>query len=98
MAATSTPPSTTSARFFLRYWQSSWGNPVSEEFYVVVDGVPMTHQMFEYALISHDPYTNEPLRSMRLTEVFLSAFDGGKGLGTARPVRALDALGRAERR
>jgi hypothetical protein len=68
------------ARFFLRYWQSSWGNPVSEEFYVVVDGVPMTHQMFEYALISHDPYTNEPLRSMRLTEIFLSAFDGGKGL------------------
>ncbi|MHB0875853.1 MAG: SpoIID/LytB domain-containing protein [Anaerolineae bacterium] len=68
------------ARFFLRHWQSTWGNPVSEEFYLVVDGVPMTHQMFEYALISHDPYTNEPLRSMRLTEIFLSAFDGGQGL------------------
>lgn len=68
------------ARFFLHNWQSSWGNPVSEEFYLVINGVPMTHQMFEYALICHDPYTNEPLRSMRLTEVFLSAFDGGPGL------------------
>ena len=36
--------------------------------------------MFEYALISHDAYSNEPLRSMRLSEVFLSVFDRGPGL------------------
>jgi len=68
------------ARFFLRHWQPRWGDPVSEEFYIVVAGEPVTHQMFEYALISHDPYTNEPLRSMRLAEVFLSVFEDGPGL------------------
>ncbi|NPV09064.1 MAG: SpoIID/LytB domain-containing protein [Anaerolineae bacterium] len=67
-------------RFFLRHWQPRWGDPVSEEFYIVVQGEPVTHQMFEYALISHDVYSNEPLRSMRLSEVFLSIFDGGPGL------------------
>ena len=43
-----------------------------------MDGEPVTHQMFEYALISHDAYSNEPLR--RLSEVFLSVFDRGPGL------------------
>ena len=69
------------ARFFLRHWQPRWGDPVSEEFYIVVNSEPVTHQMFEYALISHDPYTNEPLRSMRLAEIFLSIFERGSGLG-----------------
>jgi len=67
-------------RFFLRHWRAEWGDPVSEEFYIFINGEPATHQMFEFALISHDPYANEPLRSMRLSEVFLSAFDGGSGL------------------
>jgi hypothetical protein len=68
-------------RFFLKHWQPIWGDPVSEEFYIVINGEPVTHQMFERALISHDPYTNQPLRSMRLGEVFLSVFEGGPGLG-----------------
>ncbi len=68
------------SRFFLRHWQPRWGDPVSEEFYVVVEGEPVTHQVYEYALISHDPYSNEPLRSLRLSEVFLSIFDNGPGL------------------
>jgi hypothetical protein len=69
------------ARFFLRQWQAAWGDPVSEEFYIIVGGEPVTHQVFEYALISHDPYSNEALRCMRLAEVFLSIFNNGPGLG-----------------
>ncbi|NLT42030.1 MAG: SpoIID/LytB domain-containing protein [Anaerolineae bacterium] len=68
------------SRFFLRHWQTRWGDPVSEEFYIVVQGEPVTHQLFEYALISHDVVSNEPLRSTRLSEVFLSVLDGGPGL------------------
>jgi len=67
-------------RFFLRRWQKMWGDPASEEFYIIMNGEPVTHQMFEYALVSHDPYTDEPVRSMRLAEVFLSIFENGPGL------------------
>ena len=67
-------------RFFLRNWMPEWGDPVSEEFYIIINSEPVTHQVFDYALISHDPYSNEPLRCMRLSEVFLSAFDDGPGL------------------
>ncbi len=62
-------------------WQDVYGRPVSEEFYLVVDNKAATCQMFEYALLLHNPNTNRVERVKgHLSRIFLSLIDNGAGL------------------
>ncbi len=84
---------------FKAAWKGMYGKPVSEEFYLVLGGKAATCQMFEFAMMMHNPNTNQfELVQGRLSEIFLSMIEGGEGLGiigrlvqrqTTRAVRAL---------
>ncbi len=72
---------------FKAAWQELYGKPVSEEFYLVLNGKAATCQMFEYAMMMHNPTTNQfELVRGRLSEVFLSMIEDGRGLGIIGPL------------